>query len=191
MSEQISTAVILAARRESNGRLPYPLVSIADGVRLLDRTLTLLTDLGYEHIYIVTGYQSELFEAYALKDPRVITVYNPDYAFTSSMGSLARIEGLVVEDFLLIEGDTFYEERVLEELTKTTYKDCLSVTEESGSGDEAFIELAHSFVTKVSKDRHQLASIHGELLGIMKLSLTTFQRMLSLWRASNNPLLNY
>ena len=74
MSEQISTAVILAARRESNGRLPYPLVSIADGVRLLDRTLTLLTDLGYEHIYIVTGYQSELFEAYALKDPRVITV---------------------------------------------------------------------------------------------------------------------
>lgn len=191
MSEQISTAVILAARRESNGRLPYPLVSIADGVRLLDRTLTLLTDLGYEHIYIVTGYQSELFEAYALKDPRVITVYNPDYAFTSSMGSLARIEGLVVEDFLLIEGDTFYEERVLEELTKTTYKDCLSVTEESGSGDEAFIELAHSFVTKVSKDRHQLASIHGELLGIMKLSLPTFQRMLSLWRASNNPLLNY
>ena len=53
MSEQISTAVILAARRENDGRLPYPLVSIADGIRLLDRTLSLLMNLAYERIYML------------------------------------------------------------------------------------------------------------------------------------------
>ena len=57
------------------------------------------------------------------------------------MGSLALLYGVIAEDFLLIEGDTFYEGRVLEDLTKTTYRDCLSVTEESGSGDEAFVGL--------------------------------------------------
>ena len=191
MREQISTAVILAARRENDGRLPYPLVSIADGTSLLDRTLSLLMDLAYERIYIVTGYKSELFESYALSNSRVSIVYNPDYTFTSSMGSLAKIDGIVVEDFLLIEGDTFYEGRVLESLTRTTNKDCLSITEESGSGDEAFVELTHNFVTKVSKDRHQLASINGELMGVMKLSYSTFRRMLDLWKNSNNPLLNY
>ena len=191
MREQISTAVILAARRENDGRLPYPLVTIADGTSLLDRTLSLLMDLAYERIYIVTGYKSELFESYALSNSRVSIVYNPDYTFTSSMGSLAKIDGIVVEDFLLIEGDTFYEGRVLESLTRTTNKDCLSITEESGSGDEAFVELTHNFVTKVSKDRHQLASINGELMGVMKLSYSTFRRMLDLWKNSNNPLLNY
>ena len=54
MNEQISTAVILAARREFNGKLPYPLVPIADGVCLLDRTLLLLDQLNYERIYIVS-----------------------------------------------------------------------------------------------------------------------------------------
>ncbi len=191
MNEQISTAVILAARREFNGKLPYPLVPIADGVCLLDRTLLLLDQLNYERIYIVTGYSFDLFEPYAQSDSRISIIYNPDYAFTSSMGSLARLHGVLTEDFLLIEGDTFYEGRVLEDLTRTAYRDCLSVTEESGSGDEAFVGLTHGFVTTVSKDRHQLASINGELLGIMRLSLQTFERMVALWKAANNPLLNY
>ena len=75
MNEQISTAVILAARREFNGKLPYPLVPIADGVCLLDRTLLLLDQLNYERIYIVTGYRSDLFEPYAQSDSRISVIY--------------------------------------------------------------------------------------------------------------------
>ena len=77
MNEQISTAVILAARREFNGKLPYPLVPIADGVCLLDRTLLLLDQLNYERIYIVAGYRSDLFEPYAQRDPRISIIYTP------------------------------------------------------------------------------------------------------------------
>lgn len=188
---RLTTAVILAARREPQGRLPYALEELKPGLTLLDRTLSLLTQLDYERVFIVVGYQAERFEPYREKDSRVRLVTNPDYAFTASMGSLAYLEGEVSEDFLLIEGDTFYEAKVLEALTQSAYPDCLCLTEESGSGDEAFVELQHDFVTKVSKDRHQMTSIAGELLGILRLSYTTFLRMLELWKRCANPLLNY
>ena len=191
MSTRLSTAVILAARREHQHQTPYPLEPLADGVTLLSRTLSLLEQLNYKRIFIVTGYQAELFTPYAQKDSRIQLVQNPDYAFTASMGSLAHLEGLIDEDFLLIEGDTFYEARVLEELTEIALPDCLCLTEESGSGDEAFVELEQKYLLKVSKDRHQLSSIAGELLGIIRLSRSTFSRMLELWHRSTrtaNPI---
>lgn len=191
MAQRLTTAVILAARREPQGRAPYALAELKPGQTLLDRTLSLLEQLGYERILLVVGYQAALFGPYATRDPRVELITNPDYAFTASMGSLACLEGKVSEDFLLIEGDTFYEAKVLEALTETSYADCLCLTEESGSGDEAFVELQHGFVTKVSKDSHQMTSIAGELLGILRLSYATFLRMLELWKKSTNPLLNY
>ena len=178
MSSRLSTAVILAARRERQHKIPYPLEPISEEGNLLDRTLSILDQLDYKRIIIVTGYEAHLFDRYPSQDPRVTLVHNPDYAFTASMGSLARIEGLVQEDFLLIEGDTFYEARVLEDLTESSHADCLCLTEESGSGDEAFVELDQGFIVKVSKDKHQLKAISGELLGIMRLSLSTFGRML-------------
>lgn len=191
MSSRLSTAVILAARRERQHKIPYPLEPISEEGNLLDRTLSILDQLDYKRIIIVTGYEAHLFDRYPSQDPRITLVHNPDYAFTASMGSLARIEELVQEDFLLIEGDTFYEARVLEALTESSHADCLCLTEESGSGDEAFVELDQGFIVKVSKDKHQLKAISGELLGIMRLSLSTFVRMLELWKRTTNPLLNY
>lgn len=123
MSTRLSTAVILAARREHQRQTPYPLEPLTEGVTLLSRTLSLLEQLNYKRIFIVTGYQAELFIPYAQKDSRIQLIQNPDYAFTASMGSLARLEGLIDEDFLLIEGDTFYEARVLEELTEIALPD--------------------------------------------------------------------
>ena len=55
------------------------------------------------------------------------------------------------EDFLLIESDTFYGRRVLEELAARTEGNCLSMTEESGSGDECFMETKNGFATKITK----------------------------------------
>ena len=92
---------------------------------------------------------------------------------------------------LLVEGDTFYEYKVLKALTETMNENCLAITEESGSGDEAFVETRHGFVTKVSKDRHQICNFEGELLGIAKISKVVFDVMLQKWERSNNPYLNY
>lgn len=185
----MSTAVILTARKEMDSKIPYPLIPFDGETCLIDRTLRLLFYYGIEHVVIVVGFQARLFEKYASDRVRLVTA--PDYKYTASMASLAAAKDLIHEDFLLIEGDTFYEGKVLESLVKTPYRTCLSITEESGSGDEAFVETDQGFVTKISKDKHQLCNFKGELMGICKISYDTYLRMLQRWDSCSNSLMNY
>lgn len=160
-----------------------------EDVCLIDRTIEALEALGYSNILLVVGWQAQLYQKYSSDSVRL--VLNTDYKFTSSMGSLAVAAPFIHEDFLLVEGDTFYEYKVLKALTETRNENCLAITEESGSGDEAFVETRHGFITKVSKDRHQICNFEGELLGIAKISKVVFDVMLQKWERSNNPYLNY
>lgn len=189
---KVDTAVILAARRERDGSIPYPLRPFSTGEGtdcLLERSLRLLRELGIRNIILVVGYEANMFESYRASDVQI--VYSPDYLYSASMSSLAAAASLIDKDFLLIEGDTFYEKFVLEQLLSATSANCLAVSNESGSGDEAFVEIEQGYVKKISKDKHQICRISGELLGISKISLATYRRMLEAWRSSNNPLLNY
>lgn len=185
----MKTAVILSARQDKGTDVPYPLRPYHEGVCLMDRTIEALTALGYTSILLIVGGQDQMYQRYASEHVRL--VLNPDYKFTSSMGSLACAAPYIMEDFLLVEGDTFYEYKVLKALSETPNENCLAVTEESGSGDEAFVETRQGYVTKVSKDRHQICNFEGELLGIAKISRLTFDRMMQKWNHCNNPYLNY
>ena len=169
-------AVILAARREKDSEIPYPLKPFAKDLCLLDRTLNILRELQFTHILLVVGYKAERFRKYASED--VMLIENTQYEFTASMGSLALAEGYITEDFLLLESDTFYEGKVLEELAARTYGNCLSMTEESGSGDECFMETKNGFVTKITKDRHRVCHFEGEMIGASRISLDTFKKMI-------------
>lgn len=189
---KVDTAVILAARRERDGSIPYPLRTFSTGQGsdcLLERSLRLLRELGITNIILVVGYEAKLFEVYKASDVRI--VYSPDYLYSASMSSLAAASSLIDRDFLLIEGDTFYEKYVLEQLLASPSPNCLSIANESGSGDEAFVEVEQGYVKKISKDKHQICRISGELLGISKISYATYRRMLEAWQYSNNPQLNY
>lgn len=185
----MKTSVILSARKERDSSIPYPLVPFEDGICLIDRTLSILRECGYRSIFIVAGYESRLFEKYKVEDVQVIE--NTDYEFTASMGSLALCRDLVDSDFLLVEGDTFFEKKVVEKLSSLESGNCLSMTEESGSGDECFMETRCGFVTKITKDRHRVIRFEGEMMGISRISYDTFQRMLDVWDKSQNPYLNY
>ena len=83
----------------------------------MDRTIEALTALDYTDIYIVVGGQAQMYHKYASE--HVHLVLNPDYKFTSSMGSLACAAPYIQDDFLLVEGDTFYEYKVLKALSET------------------------------------------------------------------------
>ena len=50
---------------------------------------------------------------------------------------------------------------------------------ESGSGDEALVELRDNIVFRISKDFHQLARIDGEFIGLSKISYNTYKAMLT------------
>ena len=185
----MKTAVILSARKDKGTEIPYPLKPYCENICLMDRIIEALTALDYSNIYLVVGDKAELYHKYASE--RVHLVLNADYKFTSSMGSLAVAAPFIDDDFLLVEGDTFYEYKVLKALTETANDNCFAITEESGSGDEAFDETRKGYVAKISKDRHQICNFEGEMLGIVKISKPTFDRMMQKWNHSNNPYLNY
>lgn len=188
----IRTAVILAARRERDSEIPYPLRTFETGEgisNLFERTLSIFKNLNFKHIYVVVGYKKELFEKYQYNE--VLLIENKDYAFTSSMGSLAVCEPYIKEDFLLVESDTFFEKKVLEQLSSTTHDNSITITEESGNGDEAFVQTKNGFVEKVSKDRHQILHVDGEMIGLTKISLLVFRHMCQLYKTASNRRVNY
>lgn len=185
----MKTAVILAARKEKESSIPYPLRPYTENHTLMDRAIGILEENGYSRIFIVVGFCAELFRRF--ESDKIHLVFNKNYEFTSSMGSLSCIDGMVDDDFLLLEGDTFYESDVIRTLASIDSGNCLSITEESGSGDECFIETKNGFVKKITKDRHQVCNIEGELMGVSRISYDTFKKMIAAWEKSSNPFLNY
>ena len=94
-------AVILTARKERDSKVPYPLLPFTGDTCLMDRTLAILRENGIKQIAIVTGFCHEQFEKYKADD--VTLIYNKEYEFTASMGSLALAKDFIDEDFLLVE----------------------------------------------------------------------------------------
>ena len=185
----MNTAVILSARKERDSQTPYPLMPFSEDITLLGRSIEILREIGISRIYVVVGYQAEMFKAYQAKDVQLIV--NPNYEFTSSMASLAMVKDLIDDDFLLVEGDTFYEKEVMKKLAEIQEGNCFVMTEESGSGDECFVETKAGFIVKISKDRHRVCRFEGELLGLSRISKTTFKKIVDKWESSDNSYLNY
>ena len=190
--KQIRQAVILAAGERKEFDKPSALLNIED-TALLERNIIILEEQGIEKIIICTGYASEAFaeQPFLTERNNVSFVENPRYLWTGSMATLAAAAGEVSEDFILIEDDILIEEKAIQELLKSEEKDCLLVTQESGSGDEAFIETEGAYITKISKDIHQLNHIDGELIGVSKVSYESFSQMVKLFEQNKNPFLNY
>ena len=182
-------AVILSARKERGSDTPFPLLPLNDGKCLIDRTLELLDEIGISKVLLVIGYRTDLFAKYQRDNVQLI--YAPGFEFSASMASLAAAQEFIHEDFILVEGDTFFEKRALEHLARIEKGNCLVATEESGSGDECYIESRSGFITKISKDKHRICNFEGELLGISRISHDTFRKMLACWEESTNSYLNY
>lgn len=189
----MKTAVILAARKERDSALPYPLQCyyVGEGKQenLLHRTISLLQEMEFDTIIVVTGFCADQFLVF--KEKGVQLVNNERYIYTSSMASLALAAPYVKEDFLLIESDVLCEKRLLAQLVSTSKKNCLTLVNECGNGDEALVETDGDFIVKISKDVHQLNRIDGEMVGVSKISLETYKKMLVKWEFNSNLKLNY
>ena len=101
-------AVILSARKERTSDVPFPLLPYDGNQCLIDRTISLLKDIGIGRILLVVGFRKELFEKYT--DDTVQLIVAPNYEFSSSMASLAAVKEYVDEGIILTEkkGRTSY-----------------------------------------------------------------------------------
>jgi choline kinase len=179
----VSTAVIVAAGLGSRlkGVLddrPKGFLEI-DGVTLIKRTADMLHDFGIEKIIIVTGYKSHYYDAFAKENDRVYTIHNPFFDNSSSMHSLYCAKELINETFLLIESDLIFERQALNIMTRSYFDNAILLSGSTCSGDEVFVETKNGLISHLSKDRHLLENITGELVGISKISLDMFKKMCS------------
>ncbi|MDW0116948.1 phosphocholine cytidylyltransferase/choline kinase family protein [Sporosarcina thermotolerans] len=190
--KKVTQAVILVAGERKDFDMPVCLLDI-QGTNLIERTVSCLEENDVEKIIIITGFKKEKIENYeGLKGKEnIIFIENPRYLWTGSMASLAYAAEYITDDFILVEDDILIEEKAFVELLNHKDRDCMLITKESGSGDEALIELRNGYVYEISKDKHRLNQIDGEMVGITKISYEVFIEMLEIYKENKNPFINY
>lgn len=188
--KQVKLAVILGAGKTADFDEPAGLLKIED-FTIIDRTINILKENGINKIVLVAGYKAEKYEEYFAKSKNIKIVKNDMYKWTGTMQSLALAKEYIDDDFLLIENDIIFEKRAIKELVESSEHDCILFTNESGSGDEAFVEIRDNCLFKMSKDIHQFNRIDGEMIGLTKISLKLYNMMLEEFKSNINPYLNY
>lgn len=188
---RVRKAVILAAGVNPCFELPVGMLPVS-GLPLIEWMIRSLTQNGIEQIYIVVGYQKEVFEEYFKNRSNIVLIENERYKWTGTMASLAKVGRAVQGDFLLLDGNQILEETAIIKLLKAKESNCVLLTNPSDSGDEALVELNEDgSIFRISKDIRQLNSIDAELVGASKITSLLFEKMLEYYHSNQNPLLNY
>lgn len=187
---KVKEAVILAAGNRIEFDAPVSLLNIKD-FNLIERTIKLLKKSNIEKVILIAGYKSELFDYLKERNKDIEIIVNKEYSKSGTMKSLSVAKDVIKNDFILIESDLIYEEQALSELISSKERDCILLTNVSGSGDEAFVELRDGYLFKISKDIHQLNKIDGEVVGITKISYKLFNLMIEEFEKSSSLYINY
>lgn len=186
----VKEAVILAAGYNEYFDQPPGFLQIEE-FKVVERIVKQLRNNGIEKIVIVTGYKENYYKQFAKEYNNIYCISNEQYKWTGSMYSLALAKKYIKEDFILIENDLIFEDRVIEKLISNENRDCIVLTTESGSGDEAFVEIRDGYLYKMSKDIHQFNRIDGEMIGISKISYKLYNLMLKEFCNNENSYMNY
>lgn len=187
---EVKTAVILAAGENKAFEKPVGLLEI-EGKALLELLIEDLKNLGIENFWVVAGHGREQIQEY-FRRTQIRLLFNEHYKWTGTMASLACIQGSVREDFLLVEGNQILESRGFEALLKGGERNGVLLSTPSGSKDEAYVELDdQGCIFRISKDIRQMNRVDAELLGVSRISLELFQKMMEYYSQNENPYLNY
>lgn len=186
---KLNYAVILAAGERSEFDRPVGLLKINEET-ILDRTIAILRKNGIENIVVISGYKRDEMKEYCQRNS-VDVIYNPKYKWTGTMASLALAKEYLKGDFILVESDLIFEELAIRNILEHKRRDCILITNESGSGDEAFVEIRNGYIYKLGKDIHMFNKVHGEMIGILKISRDVYDKMLGDFKTNVNPYLNY
>lgn len=179
----VRTAVILGAgmgtRLEERGKTkPKGFIELGERP-IVEESILKLMDVSLERIIVVTGHCSEFYEELGARFPNVETIKNEHYSSSGSMYSLYCARELVNGDFLLLESDIIYERQALQFLLELPESDAILLSGETLSGDEVYVETRGGCLLDMSKDRSSLGEeVSGELVGITKVSVPLFERML-------------
>lgn len=186
--DKIRTAIILAAGESKDFNFPNGFVQI-EGKTIIERSIRILLEIGIKKIYIVIGYEKEYYKNLAKKYSEINLIENSNYKESSSYYSLTLMNNHLNEDFILLDSDIIYEKKALTKLLDSKEKNLILISSETGSKDECYVEIENNNLIKMSKDKSELKKIHGEMLGISKLSIDYLKKIIEL--KVENPYYSY
>ena len=169
-------AIILAAGVGSRlgNSLPKALTVLPNGKTILRNQIEILRKLGIKEIVVVVGFKKELIME---ENPDVVFVYNPQFHRTNTAKSLQIAFELVnVDDVLWINGDVFFEERVIKEVIAR--KGNVIAVNKSVCGEEEvkYKTDGNRNVTEISK---KVINGEGEAIGINKVCKGNFEEFVA------------
>jgi len=189
MNKKIETAVILAAgagvRIRDFTEKPKGFIKI-NNEPIIITSIEKLLFCGIKRILIVIGYNFQYYEELSKLYPEIELILNDKYLITGHLYSLYCIKEVINEDILLLESDIIYESRALDELLISECVDGVVISDVSGSGDEVFVEDKSDFLIKMSKNLDDLRHIHGEFVGISKLSFNMLLKIFDIVESDFN-----
>jgi choline kinase len=200
----IPQCVILAAGASTRLRpltdtIPKCLLKIG-GKMLLERTIENVLASGITEIAIVVGYRAETIREFVKQrysQIRIRFIFNPNFAHTNNAYSLllARrfledTDGRVNKNFLLLDSDIFFSEKLLQsfldqfcqeflEPGQSKTGQCLVAIRVSGEHNEEEIRVKvneHGAIVQIGKNT-PLAETYGESIGIELFSQNASARL--------------
>jgi len=179
MINNIDTAVILASGYSNAFDIPPCLLKV-DHQTLIKRTVNILKDRNIHEIFIIVGYKKNLIIE-ELENENVNFIIDSIYTSTGTMKSLSLLKKYLNKDFILIEGNLFFDENILITLLDSTNPNCITYTALNGSIEKTIIEC--------TEENH--LSTSSVAVGITKISINLFREMLVLYESANYNWLNY
>jgi len=151
-----------------------------------------LKQQGVNDILIVTGYNADFYNELAKTDDAITTLFNKKFSDSGSLYSLYCAKDWIKDEFLLLESDLIYETRAINTICNAPEQNVILLSGTTESGDEVYVETQEKQLKNMSKKRESLNSknILGEFVGINKLGLTAYQKLVHLLETDNSLLEN-
>ena len=138
-----------------------------NGVTLIDRLMTQLSELSLKKIIIVIGYQGEKLRSYLGENylnTKIEYIYNPIYDKTNNIYSLALAkESLQEDDSLLIESDLIFDDSLFRKIIDNPYPDITLVDKYESWMDGTMVTLddENNIENFVSKKAFKYSDVHN------------------------------
>ena len=186
-------AVILAAGSGSRIRehhtLPKGFLTLGNEPIIIE-SINKLKQHGIADILVVTGYRSDDYKSLLKNIPQVSTLKNPHATSRGSLYSLYCAKDWIYEDCLILESDLLYDARAIEIICKAEQPTVVLVSGTTHSGDEVYVETNANLLINMSKQIDTLNKEHilGEFVGINKISLTDYRKLVALLKDNSSLL---
>jgi choline kinase len=174
--QRIRTSAIILSAGQGRRLLPYTantpkcLIEVG-GQRVIEWQIDALLAAGIHRITAVIGYGADQVEQ-VLNDrygPGVIsTIYNPFFEVADNLASCWMARQIMHDDFILLNGDTLFDQPVLERLMEASARPITLAVDKKAAYDcdDMKVRLVGDRLAAVSK-KIALDSVDGESIGMM------------------------